>query len=119
MKLLIIDDSQMMRKVIERGLAEKKFTLVGSAADGVEGLRIFTETLPDLVTLDIAMPKMDGLTCLVEMRKINKDAKIIILTSHTDNATASDAMARGASGVLGKPFTAAKLIEKVDEVFGK
>ena len=116
MKLLIVDDSLMMRKVVERGLAEKKFTLVGSAPDGMEGLRIFTETLPDIVTLDIAMPKMDGLACLVEMRKVSKDAKIIMITSQTDNATTQEALEKGASGVLGKPFTAAALIEKVDEV---
>ena len=118
MKLLIVDDSLIMRKAVERSLAEKSFTVVGSAGDGVEGLRIFTETLPDLVTLDISMPKMDGLTCLTEILKVKKDAKVLIVSSQTDMATAAEAMERGAAGILGKPFTPAQIIEKVNEILG-
>ena len=118
MKLLIVDDSLMMRKIVERSLAEKNFTVVGSAADGIEGLRIFAETLPDLVTLDVSMPKMDGLTVLVEMLKIKSDAKILMITSQSDNATFSDAMGKGAAGILGKPFSAEQINEKVKEILG-
>lgn len=118
MKLLIVDDSLMMRKAVERSLAEKNFTLVGSAADGEEGLRIFAETLPDLVTLDISMPKRDGLSCLEEMLKIKSGAKILMISSQTDNATAADVMAKGAAGILGKPFSPAQILEKVNEILG-
>jgi two-component system chemotaxis response regulator CheY len=116
MKLLIVDDSLLMRKAVERSLASKNFTIVGSAADGEIGLRMFSETLPDLVTLDISMPKMDGLTCLVEMLKIKPDAKILMISSQTDTATALEAMGKGASGVLGKPFSGVQIQEKVDEI---
>ena len=118
MKLLIVDDSLIMRKAVERSLAEKNFTVVGLAADGVEGLRIFKETLPDLVTLDISMPKMDGITCLQEMLKVKKDAKILMITSQTDRLTKTEIMEKGATGVLGKPFKAEQLIEKVNEILG-
>jgi len=118
MKLLIVDDSMLMRKVVERSLAEKKFTVVGSAADGAEGLRIFKEQLPDLVTLDISMPKMDGLTCLQEMLKVKKDAKILMISSQTDNLTVQEALDKGASGVLAKPFNTAQIMEKVNEILG-
>jgi two-component system chemotaxis response regulator CheY len=118
MKLLIADDSLMMRKAVERALAEKNFTLVGSAADGEEALRIFKETLPDLVTLDITMPKMDGITALAEMKKIKPDAKILMVTSQTDSASASEAMEKGAAGFLGKPFSAEQIIAKVNEILG-
>jgi two-component system chemotaxis response regulator CheY len=117
-KVLIVDDSLIMRKAVERSLAEKAFTLVGSAANGEEGLKMFKENLPDLVTLDISMPKMDGITCLTEMLKVNKDAKIIMITSQTDKVTASEVLKKGAAGILGKPFSAAQLIEKVNEVLG-
>ncbi|MCL1929431.1 MAG: response regulator [Treponema sp.] len=118
MKLLIADDSLMMRKAVERSLAEKNFTLVGSAADGEEALRIFKETLPDLVTLDISMPKMDGITALVEMKKIKPDAKILMVTSQTDTASATEATEKGASGYLGKPFTTEQMLAKVNEILG-
>ena len=118
MKLLIVDDSALMRKIVERSLAVKNFTVVGSAGDGEEAVRLFAETLPDLVTLDIAMPKMDGLTALVEMLKIKKDAKIMMITSQTDSATSSEALKIGASGILGKPFSAEQISAKVNEVLG-
>ena len=119
MKLLIVDDSLMMRKAVERSVAEKNFTIVGMAADGEEALRIFKETLPDLVTLDISMPKMDGATCLAEMLKIKKDAKILMITSQTDKHTSQDVLDKGAAGVLGKPFSPAKIIEKIDEILNQ
>ena len=118
MNLLIIDDSLIMRKAIERSLAGKNVTVVGSAPDGEEGLRIFKETLPDLVTLDISMPKMDGLTCLTEILKVKNDAKILMITSQTDGTTASEIIERGAAGVLGKPFKSEQLVEKVEEIMG-
>ena len=118
MKLLIVDDSSMMRKIVERSLSAENFTVVGSAADGEEALRIFAETLPDLVTLDISMPKMDGLTVLVEMLKIKRDAKIMMITSQTDSATSKEALEKGASCVLGKPFTAELIIGKAKEILG-
>ena len=116
MKLLVVDDSLMMRKVVERTLAPMNFNLVGSAANGEEALRLFTETLPDLVTLDITMPVMDGFTALVEMLKIKKDAKILMVTSQADNATTQEAMEKGAAGIVVKPFKADELIGKVNEV---
>ena len=118
MKLLIVDDSLMMRKIVERSLAVKNFSIVGSAANGVEALRIFKEALPDLVTLDITMPIMDGLTVLVEMLKIKSDAKILMITSQIDSATSQEAILKGASGILGKPFSAEQIINKVDEILG-
>ena len=118
MKLLIADDSLMMRKAVERSLAEKNFTLVGSAADGEEAVKIFKETLPDLVTLDITMPKMDGIAALVEMVKIKPDTKILMVTSQTDSASAAEAMEKGAAGFLGKPFSTEQMLAKVNEILG-
>jgi two-component system chemotaxis response regulator CheY len=118
MKLLIVDDSLLMRKAVERALAGMNFTLAGSAPDGKEALRLFKETLPDLVTLDISMPKMDGLTCLVEMLKIKPEAKILMVSSQTDTATGDEALEKGAAGVVGKPFSSEQLAAKVSEILG-
>jgi two-component system chemotaxis response regulator CheY len=117
MKLLIVDDSLMMRKLVERSLEEKHFTVL-SAADGEAGLRMFAENLPDIVTLDITMPKMDGVTCLGEMLKIKPDAKILMVSSQADTATAGEVLQKGAAGIVTKPFTAGQLIEKVNAILG-
>jgi two-component system chemotaxis response regulator CheY len=119
MKLLIVDDSMMMRKMIERALAEKNFTVVGSVGNGEDALEIFKKALPDLVTLDITMPKMDGITAMTEMLKIKNDAKILMVSSLADKATASEAMEKGAAGILPKPFTTEQIIQKVNEVLGQ
>jgi two-component system chemotaxis response regulator CheY len=116
MKLLIVDDSLMMRKMVERSLAEKNFTLVGSAGNGEEALGIFKETLPDLVAMDITMPKMDGITAMTEMLKIKNDAKILMISSLSDSATASEVLEKGAAGILTKPFTTEQIIGKVNEI---
>ncbi|MDR1373759.1 MAG: response regulator [Treponema sp.] len=118
MKLLIVDDSLLMRKAVERSLAARNFAVVESASDGEMGLRMFSELLPDLVTLDISMPKMDGLTCLEKMLKIKPDAKILMISSQTDTATASEVIEKGAAGILGKPFSGAQIQAKVDEILG-
>jgi two-component system chemotaxis response regulator CheY len=116
MKLLIVDDSLLMRKAIERSLADKQFAVVESASDGEMALRMFSESLPDLVTLDISMPKMDGVTCLEEMLKIKPDAKILMISSQTDTVTAGEVMQKGAAGMLGKPFSSAQIRDAVDAV---
>ena len=119
MKVLIIDDSLIMRKAVERSLADKGFTIIGTAGDGEEGLRLFKENLPDLVTLDISMPKMDGVTCLREILKVKSDAKVLMITSQTDNLTSQEVLGMGAAGVLGKPFNAEQILAKANEIVGK
>jgi two-component system chemotaxis response regulator CheY len=119
MKLLIVDDSNIMRKVIEKYLQTSGFTLVGTASDGETALVMFKKFLPDLVTLDITMPRMDGLTCLGEMLKIKPDAKILIISALKDSATGLAALKKGARGFLPKPFTAEQLVREIREIIAE
>jgi two-component system chemotaxis response regulator CheY len=116
MKLLIVDDSNVMRRAIEKYLIDKKFSLAGAAADGETAMALFKKHLPDIVTLDITMPKMDGLSCLDQMLKIKPDAKILIISALKDPATGLSALKKGAKGFLAKPFTAAQLQTEIDEI---
>ncbi|MDR2072484.1 MAG: response regulator [Spirochaetaceae bacterium] len=118
MKLLIVDDSNIMRRAIEKYLEHKQFTLVGTAADGEAALRIFSQSLPDLVTMDITMPRMDGLTCLDKMLAIKPDVKILVISALKDPVTGLQALKKGAVGFLAKPFTAAELQKEIEEVLG-
>jgi two-component system, chemotaxis family, chemotaxis protein CheY len=113
MKLLIVDDSNIMRRAIEKYLGTFNLEIVGSAGDGERALEIFTETMPDLVTLDITMPKMDGLSCLEKMIEIKPDTKIIIISALKDPATGIQALKKGAKGFLSKPFKQEDLIEEM------
>jgi two-component system chemotaxis response regulator CheY len=116
MKFMIVDDSNIMRRAIEKYLADKQLTLVGTAADGEMALQLFAKYLPDLVTLDITMPKMDGLTCLDRMLQIKPDTNILIISALKDTSTGLQALKKGAKGFLPKPFTAIQLQKEIDEI---
>jgi two-component system chemotaxis response regulator CheY len=117
-KLLIVDDSNIMRRAIEKYLEQKQFTLVGAAADGESAIQMFSQFLPDLVTLDITMPKMDGLTCLEKMLSIKPDAKILVISALKDPVTGLQALKKGARGFLPKPFTAQALQQEIEDIIG-
>lgn len=116
MKLLIVDDSSIIRKAITRYLNEYGLEIVGEAGDGVQALELMRAHQPDVVTLDITMPEMDGLTCLDEMLKIDPKIRVIIISALSDQATALKALKAGAKGFLGKPFTEDKIKEAFDRV---
>ncbi|MDR1894612.1 MAG: response regulator [Spirochaetales bacterium] len=119
MKLLIVDDSHIMQRAIGKYLENDHFTLVGSASDGEAAMQMFSQYLPDVVTLDITMPKMDGLTCLEKMLSLKPDAKILIVSALKDSITGLQALKKGAKGFLAKPFTAAELQNEIDEILGQ
>ncbi|MBD3225269.1 MAG: response regulator [Caldithrix sp.] len=117
-KLLIVDDSSIIRKVIEKILITFNLEIVGTAADGAEALKLFKEKEPELVTLDITMPEIDGLTVLEEMLKINPQVKIMVVTALSDKPTGIRAIKLGAKSFVGKPFTEEKLKEAFRKMIG-
>ena len=116
LKVLIVDDSLIIRRTIQRQLDENAIAEVAMASNGVEALQLFREQEPDIVTLDITMPKMDGLTCVEEMLRINSEARILVISALADKRTALDALKRGAQAFLCKPFTSHELREVFQEL---
>ncbi len=116
MKLLIVDDSQIIRKAIGAYLGKMNLEVAGQAGDGEEALRLFRETRPEAVTMDITMPGMDGLECMRHILEINPDTRVLVITALNDNLTAVKALNSGARGFLGKPFTQAGLAEAVQKL---
>jgi len=119
MKLLIVDDSNIIRRTISRYIDRGQFTEVFTAGNGREALQLFRRQNPDFVTLDITMPEVDGLTCLDEMMQINDNARVLVISALADRATAIEAMKRGAQAFLCKPFTAEELNGAVTELFSE
>ncbi|MEM7184004.1 MAG: response regulator, partial [Spirochaetota bacterium] len=115
MKVMIVDDSVIMRKAIEMTLKNQGMQIVGQAADGEQAIQLFQEMNPEYVTMDITMPNMDGLTCIEELLKIDNSVKIIVVTALTQNGIALKALSLGAKAFINKPFT----VEKVKEAFEK
>lgn len=116
MKLMIVDDSSIMRKAIEKYLSGNGIEIVGTAGDGKQALELFKTARPDIVTLDITMPEMDGLQCLEELLKIDPNVKVMVVSALKDEATALEALKKGARSFLGKPFTPESIKEAFDQV---
>lgn len=116
MRLLIVDDSNIMRKAIEKYLRRFSFDLVGTARNGREALDLFRRHQPDFVTLDITMPELDGLACLTEMRSDRPQTRILVISALSDPMTGLEAVKRGANGFLSKPFTAEALATEVEQI---
>ena len=103
-RVMIVDDSKMIIKLIQGFLETYNIEIVGTASDGKTAVNLFKQTDPDIVTLDITMPEMDGLTVLEEILKINASAKVVVISALTDNATALKALRIGAKDFIPKPF---------------
>lgn len=116
MKLLAVDDSSIVRSTIIQHLRQRGVTEIFEASNGSAALALFVEHEPDLVTMDITMPEMDGLTCVSELMKIRPDARILVISALGDEETALDAVERGANGYICKPFTTAELLMAVEEL---
>jgi two-component system chemotaxis response regulator CheY len=119
MKMLIVDDSFVIRKTIEKYAIELGIQNIFTAHNGKEAIRIFKSESPSLVTMDITMPEMDGIECLDEIMKISPDAKVIIITALKDNSTGLLALKKGAAGFLLKPFTPEQIRDEIIEVAGR
>jgi len=118
MKLMIVDDSSIMRRAIGKYLTPLNLELVATASNGQEALDRFQETQPDLVTLDITMPQMDGLTCLSQLMARKPSLKVIVISALSDPATGLKALKLGAKSFLPKPFTETQLVEEIRRVAG-
>ncbi|WP_322795275.1 chemotaxis response regulator protein-glutamate methylesterase [Tepidiforma sp.] len=104
-RVLIVDDSAFMRRAIERLLtARPGIQVVGQAADGVEGIRMALELRPDVITMDVEMPKMDGVTAVAELMKTVPTPVVMVSTlTHEGTETAIRALEAGAVECVGKP----------------
>ena len=104
-KILIVDDASFMRSVLKdiiksNGLASEIF----EAGDGIEGVKAFSKIKPDLVTMDVNMPKADGIQALRAILKIDPTAKVIMITSVEEKHIVQDAIKLGARDYVVKPF---------------
>ena len=118
-KVLIVDDSFIIREAIHKHLKQFNIEVVGTAEDGKIALEMFKEKDPDVVTLDITMPELDGLTVLEEMLKIKSDVKVMVVTALSDKATGLKAIKLGAKSFLPKPFTPEKIQESFQRLVGQ
>ena len=115
-KLMIVDDSNIMRRRIERSQQFDELELIGTAGNGLEALELFKKMDPDVVTMDLTMPQMDGIECISRLVELKPAIRILVVSALADKATAVEAMEKGANGFLNKPFTDRQLNEAIAEL---
>lgn len=116
LKLMIVDDSNIMRRRIERSQQFDEIELVGTACNGLEALELFRKADPDVVTMDLTMPQMDGIECISRLVELKPAVRILVISALADKATAVEAMEKGANGFLNKPFTDRQLNEAIADL---
>lgn len=117
-RILVVDDSKFVIKQITQILTSEKYDICGAAEDGAEGVALYKELKPDLVTMDITMPQMDGLTCIGELLKIKPTARIVVISALSDSPTGIKALRLGAKAFLPKPFTEKQIVDEISSLLG-
>jgi two-component system chemotaxis response regulator CheY len=117
-KILIVDDAAFMRMMLKDILSKAGYEIAGEADNGKVGVERFMELLPDLVTMDITMPEMDGITAVREIRKQRPDATVIICSAMGQQAMVIDAIQAGAKDFIVKPFQPDRVLDAVKKAVG-
>ncbi len=103
-RVMVADDSDAIRLVLQDILTIGKHEIVAEATNGAEAVEKFSEANPDILLLDLAMPKKDGLTVVKEIMAKHKNAKIILITASDNQSIINECLKAGASAIISKPF---------------
>jgi len=121
-RVLVTDDALFMRKMLSDILKKEGFEVVGEADSGKDAIDKYNELKPDLVTMDIVMPKMeeiDGIAAVREIMKIDPQAKIIMVSAMGQHALVVEAIQAGAKDYIVKPFQPSRVVEAIRRVLGE
>ena len=117
-RVLVVDDAAFMRMMIKDILTKNGYEVVGEAENGMKALEKYQELKPDLVTMDITMPEMDGISAVKEIKKVDKNAKIVMCSAMGQQAMVIEAIQAGARDFIVKPFQADRVLAAVRKAVG-
>lgn len=115
-RILITDDAAFMRLALKTMLEKNGFEVVGEAENGQVAIEKYKQTKPDIVTLDITMPIMDGLEALKQIKAIDKDAKILMISAMGQESIVREAVISGAIGFIIKPFNEETVVKAFSKI---
>ncbi len=117
-RVLVVDDSMFVTKQINQILTSEGFEVVATAADGAEGVEKYKELYPniDIVTMDITMPRMDGITALEKIIEFDSDAKVIMVSALGKQDLVKKSLMVGAKNYIVKPLNRSQVLERVVSV---
>ncbi|MBE5942252.1 MAG: response regulator [Lachnospiraceae bacterium] len=115
-KILIVDDSRTSRKILKGILENAGYEVVGEATNGQEGYERYVELMPDIVTMDITMPVLDGIEALKKIKNEYPEAKVVMVTAAGQKTKMVEAVQNGANEFVSKPFEPEQLKMIIDKV---
>lgn len=115
LKVLIVDDYDMTRTLLKIILRGQRFEIVGEATDGEEGVAMCEKLRPDIVLLDVVMPKLNGLDALAKIKASSHQPMVLMVSSAEEDGIVEQALHLGASGYVLKPFNTASVIETLNQ----
>ena len=119
LNILVVDDSLIIRRNIKKYITNLGHAVAGEAKNGVQAIEQCKKLKPDLITMDITMPDMDGISALKEIREFNKDVNIIMVTSHGQEDMVVSSLKSGAQGYLLKPINEEKLMQVISNIYSE
>ena len=114
-KILLVDDTKFMRMMLGNILKPKGYEIV-EAGDGLEAIELYKQHKPDLVTMDIVMPNMDGIEAVKNITSEDGNAKVVMVTAVGQESKVKEAIQAGARGYIVKPFQAPQVLEEVEKI---
>jgi two-component system, chemotaxis family, chemotaxis protein CheY len=118
-KILVVDDALIIRKMITELAKECGWNIAGEARDGQEACEIYRNQKPDLVTMDMVMPNMDGLEALKKIRELDANARIIMISAVNQKDKLAESIQAGASDFIVKPFDKNRLKALLEKILGE
>lgn len=116
-KVMIVDDTAFARKRCARFLSSRGYEVV-EAENGADAVRLYVEKKPDAVLMDIAMPEMDGVAALNEIRRAHPDAKVVLLAAPGQEVVGRQGIKLGARGLIARPFQPQEVLSTLEMVLG-
>ena len=114
--VLIVDDSMLIRRMLRALLEDNGYAVVGEAADGEEAVEEYKKLKPDIVTLDITMPRLDGVGALAQIMEYDNDAKALMITAAGQKQKVVEALKLGAKAFIMKPFDKEDVLKNFDKL---
>ena len=115
-RVLVVDDAVVMRMMIKGILSKNGYEVVGEAQNGAEAVEKYLALSPDLVTMDMVMPEMDGISAVKQIVAHDPLAKVVMCTSMGQQALVVEAIQAGAKSFVTKPFQPPKILETIEKV---
>lgn len=117
--VVIAEDNDMMRAILRSMLRGEHYNVIGEASNGQAAVDMVKSLKPDLVCMDVVMPEKNGIEALAEIKALNRNTKVIMVTGNSDQETVQESIQNGASGFIIKPFNTARVLDTLDKVCSK